>query len=304
MEYLPQLMRRGGKNFSVEFFPPRDDLGEQNLWSTIRYLESRRPGFVSVTYGAGGTNRDRTVRVTERIAKETSLTPVAHLTAVGQTREELEDIMARYAAAYVHNVLVVRGDPKGVAAGQEGTWEPTPGGINSANELLALAKEKHRFCVGVAAFPDKHPRFETHAEDDAHFATKVRAGADFGVSQMLFSADSFVRMRDRYAQQGLDIPVLPGIMPITSWAGLQRMLQLSGQPAPADVMARFEKYRDDCKATGELGVELALKIARDLIVNGVEWLHFFPNNRASTLFILLDELGYYPFTRQAQYRIG
>ncbi len=293
METVSDRLSAGGPQFSVEFMPPKDDAGELLLWRTIRELEPLRPAFVSVTYGAGGSSRDRTIRVTGRIAAETSLVPVAHLTAVNHTIAELRHVIGSYAAVGVRNILALRGDPPGNV---QGSWIPTPGGLNYASDLVRLAKSLGDFCVGVAAYPEMHPQSPDPASDTTYFLAKLNSGADFAITQMLFAADDYLRLRDRVAAHGVSTPILPGIMPITSWAGIHRMASLAGQQVPQSIIDRFEPIAHDPAATRAEGVAFATELCATLLPEGVPSLHFYTLNRSRSTLAVLDALG---LTRRA-----
>lgn len=288
METVRDRLATSGPKFSVEFMPPRDDAAEIQLWRTIRELEPLRPAFVSVTYGAGGSSRDRTVRVTGRIAAETSLLPVAHLTAVNHTVAELRHVIGSYAAVGVRNILALRGDPPGDVQGE---WIPTPGGLNYAADLVRLVRSLGDFCVGVAAYPETHPKSPDPDSDTRHFLAKLRAGADFAITQMLFTAEDYLRLRDRMTANGAHTPLLPGIMPITSWKGIFRMATLAGQQVPQAIIDRFEPIADDPAAVREEGIAFATEIARRLLPEDVPSLHFYTLNRSRSTLAVLDNLG-------------
>ena len=209
------LLAAGGHSFSFEFFPPKTDEGERLLWQAIRELEGLQPSFVSVTYGAGGSTRDRTVRVTQRVAEETTLLPMGHLTCVGSSVTELRSVIGSYAAAGVRNVLALRGDPPG---GPGAPWEQHPEGLAHADELVALVRSLGDFSVGVAAFPERHPESASLDDDARVLLAKQEAGAEFAVTQMFFEASHYFAMVDRARALGCTIPVLPGIMPLTNIA--------------------------------------------------------------------------------------
>jgi methylenetetrahydrofolate reductase (NADPH) len=285
-----------GPHFSVEFMPARSDAEEAVLWNAIRRLEPLRPTFVSVTSGAGGgSRRDRTVRVTERIATQTSLLPVAHLVAIGYSVTELRHVIGSYASVGVRNILALRGDPPGEDVTAE--WERHPDGLEYACDLVSLIKRLGDFEVGVAAFPEMHPRSTDPQTDIAHFAAKIRAGADYAITQMLFSAQDWVGLRDRSAQVGVHVPLLPGIMPVTSYQRLMRICELSGQRVPAELAEQLEAVQGDAAAGREIGMRHAIAMARDLLDAGAPGLHFYTFNRSKATIEVLDALGWTPALR-------
>jgi methylenetetrahydrofolate reductase (NADPH) len=275
---IGELIRGAAPTFSFEFFPPKTHAGERLLWQAIRELESLQPSFVSITYGAGGTTRDTTVAVTERVATETTLLPMAHLTAVNHSVAEIRNVVGRLAGAGIRNVLAVRGDPPGDPMGE---WVPHPDGVRYAEDLVRLIREMGDFSVGVAAFPYKHPRSIDVESDTRNFIRKCRAGADFAITQMFFDADDYLRLRDRVAVAGCDTPIVPGVMPVTKMATIERSTQLSGAPFPPALLARFERIAGDETAVRELGIELCGEMCQRLLDEGVPGIHFITLNRST-----------------------
>ena len=280
-------MANGHLSVSFEFFPPKTDAGEQQLWHAIKALRPLAPSFVSVTYGAGGTTRDRTVRLTGRIARETDLLPVGHLTCVGSTRAELIGIIDEYAAAGVHHILALRGDPPG---GPGTAWESTPGGLDHASELVELVDACGDFTVGVAAFPEGHPEASSLDDDAKVLRAKQDAGADFAVTQFFFHADDYFDLVARARNAGVEIPILPGIMPVTNVRQIERFAQLSGAQFPAELAERFHAVADEPDAVAELGVAVALEMCQELLDGGAPGLHFYTLNRSTSTLRVFDGL--------------
>jgi methylenetetrahydrofolate reductase (NADPH) len=274
---VSDLIAGGERSISFEFFPPKDEAGERQLWTTLRELEALRPTFVSVTYGAGGSTRDRTVRVTEGIAAQTTLTPMAHLTCVGHPVEELRSVIGSYAAAGVRNVLALRGDPPG---GPGTAWEPTPGGLRYATELIELVASLGDFCVGAAAFPEGHREAESVEHDARIMKAKQDAGASFAITELFFRVEDYFALRERCDAVGVTMPILPGIMPITSLPQIQRMTELSGREIPAEVVERVARHEEDPAAVRAEGIAIATELCDELLAGDAPGLHFYTLNRS------------------------
>jgi len=273
---IGRLVREGGRSFSFEFFPPKDEAGEAQLWQAIRDLEPYRPTFVSVTYGAGGSTRDTTVDITSRIARETSLLPMAHLTCVGHTKEELEEVLTSYADAGVANVMLLRGDPQ---EGPRAAWTSTEGGFTHAVELVELAASRGSFSIGVAAFPEGHPSAESLEQDAQVLVDKARAGAEFAVTQMFFDASDYFSLVERIRALGADLPILPGIMPILNLRAITRQGELIGTSVPDWVVQSFDGLSEPAEIRAN-GIRLATQLCQDLLDGGAPGLHFYTLNRS------------------------
>jgi methylenetetrahydrofolate reductase (NADPH) len=273
-----------GPTTSFEFFPPKTDAGERLLRDTLNELEPLAPSFVSVTYGAGGSTRERTHQIVVDILEHTSMTPMAHLTSVCHSRDELATILARYRAAGVENILALRGDPP---RDEEGFWA-----LEHAVELVHLAREVggERFSVGVAAHPEGHPLAADHASDRRHLAAKLCA-ADFGVTQFFFRAEDYLRMVDDLADLGCDTPVVAGVMPVTNVAQIERFAQLSGAAFPTDLAERLHEVADDPAAVRKIGVEVATELCQQLLDAGAPGLHFYTLNRSTATREIHANLG-------------
>jgi methylenetetrahydrofolate reductase (NADPH) len=242
-------------------------------------LEPIAPDFISVTYGAGGSTRDRTIRITSQITERTSIPTVAHLTCVGSTRGELIEILQKYKEAGIHSILALRGDPTG---GPSAPWVPTVGGFNHADQLVELAMEVGDFEVGVAAFPDVHPASNGDlAKDVDVLIRKESLGASFATTQFFFEAKSYQRLIEALAEKGSSLPIIPGILPVTNVKQLVRMSELSGTPIPANILEKFSAIQDDQDAVQKLGIKIATELCEQLLELGVPGLHFYTMNTSS-----------------------
>ncbi len=291
-----EASKNGRIPFSVEFSPPRDEAAEARLWRAVREFERLGPAFVSMTYGAGGSTRDRTVRVTGQLADDTTLLPVAHLTAVGHSIDELRAMCGAYADRGISNILVLRGDPPGDPLGD---WVKHPDGVEYAEELVRLVRDMGDFHVGVASFPEGHYRAPDLDHDTKYLVQKLRAGAEYSITQMFFDVEDYLRLRDRvvaYDREQGEKPIIPEIMPITSLRSARRSLELSGSSLPPALEERLTRAAGDGPdenraAVREIGIEVATEMSERLIAEGAPCLHFITLNFARATGEVLANLG-------------
>ena len=272
-----------GRTYSFEFFPPKTDDAARALEKTIAELQPLEPSFVSVTYGAGGTTRDRTRDIVMDIERNVGLTAMAHLTCVAHTRAQLVELLEEYKAAGIKNILALGGDvPQDM--------EDAPSDLEHALELVELVKGVDDFSIGVAAHPELHPRSPDRTSDRKHLAAKLLA-ADFGITQFFFTPEPYLRMVDELAALGCTVPVLPGIMPVLNLSSVARMAELSGAAFPAEVLARFEPMAEDPDAVRALGIAMATELCQDLLDSGAPGLHFYTLNRSTATREIYTNLG-------------
>ncbi len=274
---IEELYARGKPTFSFEFFPPNTDEAARKLLGTVADLrEMHQPDFVSVTYGAGGSTRGRTVELVSRIQGQLGLTAMAHLTCVGHTREELGDILSRLEGRGVENVLALRGDPpKG-----ETTFRATEGGFAHGSELASFIRENHRLCVGGACYPEKHPESPDPAEDLRWTRHKVDAGVSFLITQLFFDNEDYFSFVDRAREAGIRVPIVPGLMPVTSVSQIERFTKMCGAQIPEDLHARLHRYAEDPSSVMAIGIEHAIRQCRLLLEAGVPGIHFYTLNKS------------------------
>ena len=274
---------------SVEFFPPKDDAGEARLWEASSALETIAPDFISVTYGAGGSTRDRTVAITKEITKRTGRGTVAHLTCVGSTKEELVEILNQYKSAGIKSILALRGDPVG---GPAANWVTTDGGFDHADQLVELAMSQGGFDVGVAAFPDGHPASGGNLEKDIDvLIRKEELGATFATTQFFFESSKWENLVSKLEARGSKLPVIAGILPITNVKQLHRMAELGGTPIPEKISKLFSEISEDPDAVRKAGADLATKLCEELIAMKVPGLHFYTMNTAVATLEICQNLG-------------
>lgn len=272
--------------FSFEFFPPKDDDGSRRLFRTIEALQPLRPAFVSITYGAGGSTRARTVALAKQIQQETGLTVVAHVTCVGASRAELRSLFDDLARSGIRNVLALRGDPPKASA----TFEVPATGFAHATELIAMLRRNYDFCIGAACYPEKHPESVSPQDDLAHLREKVDAGADFLISQLFFDNGAFFDFERRARAAGITVPILPGLMPVTNFDQIERFVAMCGAAIPPKLRVEMEVRKGDPEAVEALGVAYASMQAVALLQAGVAGIHFYTLNRSPATRAIVSSL--------------
>lgn len=273
--------------FSFEFFPPKTEEGWTNLRQTLEELAGLEPGFVSVTYGAGGSTRDRTLQLVSEIKATTGIEAMAHLTCVGHTREELNEVVDRLLESRIENVLALRGDPP---QGQK-SFAPVPGGLKYASDLVELIRHKdHTLCIGGACYPEGHIEASSRDEDLTNLKRKVDAGLDFVITQLFFDNAFYFDFVERARRVGINIPIVPGIMPITNFEQLNRFVRLCGATVPMRLSLQLEKVKDDPDAIAQLGVAHATVQCMELLGRGAPGIHFYTLNRSPATRMIVSAL--------------
>jgi methylenetetrahydrofolate reductase (NADPH) len=276
----------GTPAFSFEFFPPKTEQGVTNLFETVSALRDLEPAFVSVTYGAGGSTRELTLELVARIRREAGIEAMAHLTCVGATREELSETLDRLSEAGIENVLALRGDPpRG-----ETEFTPTPGGLSFGSDLADLARERGTFCVGGACYPEGHVEAADLVSDLAHLRRKVDAGAEFLITQLFFSNDAYFSFVARARAAGIDVPIVPGIMPITNLEQIERFTAMCGACIPDRLRRELTVRADQPDAVADYGVAYATLQCADLLAHGAPGIHFYTLNRSPATRAILSAL--------------
>ena len=277
----------GKPSISFEFFPPKTDQGEENLWQCIQELSPLSPEFVSVTYGAGGSTQDRTRRIVERIKKETALEPMAHLTCVGSTKEDLAKLLGQYKEAGIENILALRGDaPEG-----QDSFKAVAGGFSYATDLVRFVRDQEGFSTAVATYPEGHPESAGGEADDLKYLkVKQDEGAIAAVTQYFFDNDSYYRFREKAEKKGITIPILPGIMPIGNYTQIVRFSEMCGVSIPGWLHEQMSPVADDLDAVKAMGIELATKQCQDLIANGAPGVHIYALNKSEASLAICKNL--------------
>jgi methylenetetrahydrofolate reductase (NADPH) len=274
---IDQLLKDDGPVFSFEFFPPKTDAGRLALVQTIDELKPLQPSFVSVTYGAMGSNRGQVIEIVSEIKNQVGIEAMAHLTCVGHTREELSSVLDELVGEGIENVLALRGDPpKGEA------FQPVADGFAYASDLVALIKERGGICVGGAAYPEVHPDAPDAATDLANLKTKADAGVDFLVTQLFFANQEYFAFVPRARAAGIEVPIVPGIMPVTNLGQVKRFTEMCGASLPSDLLRKLEAAGDDEAAVLEIGVEHAVAQCCELLAEGAPGIHFYTINKSAS----------------------
>ena len=276
-DILADCKEAGKPSISFEFFPPKTDKGEANLWQCIQELTPLNPSFVSVTYGAGGTTQDRTLRIVERIKKETALEPMAHLTCVGSTQADLVALLNQYKTAGMNNILALRGDaPEG-----QDSFQAVQGGFSYATDLVRFVREQQGFSIAVATYPEGHPESKGGVADDLKYLKiKQDEGAIAAVTQYFFDNDAYYRFREKAEKLGVTIPIIPGVMPIANYEQIVRFSAMCGATIPDWLHTKMSLIKDDLDAMKQMGIEIATKQCQDLLGNDVAGVHIYALNKA------------------------
>jgi methylenetetrahydrofolate reductase (NADPH) len=284
---IDTLFKSGLPTLSVEFFPPKTDEGFASLYKTIDDLKPLQPSFVSVTYGAGGSTRAKTVELTEKVQSDIGIRTMSHLTCVGHTQDEIGAILDDLWAKGVRNILALRGDPPAGAA----QFTPTPGGFAVSQQLVKFVRGRHDFCIGVAGYPEGHPSCLNLTRDLEHLKGKIDAGGNFITTQLFFDNTDFLRFRDRVRAMGVTCPIVAGIMPIGNVSQIKRFVGMCGAKIPQPLLLKLESLESDPEAVYQAGVDYAVEQCRNLAANGVDGLHFYTLNKSKATVDIVRKLA-------------
>ncbi len=291
---IADRLRTGPPCFSFEFFPPKSEEGVTQLFTTLKELADLQPGFVSVTYGAGGSTRQLTIELTSAIKRETGIEAMAHLTCVGHSRVELAEILERFKSAGMENVLALRGDPPK----DQAVFTPAPDGFSHGNELMQFIRARgYDFCIGGACYPEAHLEAEGLDEEIEHTKRKVADGAEFLITQLFFDNAFYFHFVERARKAGITCPIVPGLMPITNIAQIERITRMCGATVPMRLRLALEKRKDDPEAVLQLGGAHATLPAADLLANGAPGVHFYTLNRSRASRMIVTALQVQHSTR-------
>ena len=283
---ITDILKMGRPIFSFEFFPPKTEANINQLYETLKELKKLKPAYVSVTYGAGGGTKDKTIEIVRRAKNEIGLESMAHLTCVGHSREQIKDILDQLRSAGIDNVIALRGDPpKG-----EMNFVPHPDGFKHANELTAFIRSYYSFCIAVAGYPEGHIEAADKETDWEHLRQKVMAGADFIITQLFFDNRDYFAFERRMREKGVLIPIIPGIMPITNYNQLIRFTQTCGAKIPEIITRDLEIIKHDLDAVEQYGIQHATRQCRELIAYGVPGIHFYTLNKSKSTQKIIENL--------------
>ena len=274
------------RTLSFEYFPPRDEASVQSVFDTIEALKAYRPDFIDITYGAGGSTRELTVEMAVRARRETGLNVMAHITCSSQTKETIHTVLTQLEDAGIENLIALRGDPPA----DQSSYVPVQGGFAHATDLILHVKKNFRFGIAAACYPESHPESPDAQADMKYTELKVEAGAEFLISQLFYNNDDFYAFMDRAAGMGIDVPIIPGLMPIMSSSQIRRITKLCGASIPPALDRLLQEHADDRRAVRQVGIEHTTQQARDLLDNGVAGLHFYVLNRSYSMIKILDNL--------------
>jgi methylenetetrahydrofolate reductase (NADPH) len=283
---IDQILGLGKPSVSFEFFPPKNEQGFAQLYETIEHLKPHGPSYVSVTYGAGGSTRQKTVDLVCKIQNEIDIRAMAHLTCVGHTAEQIGGILDELWSGGIRNVLALRGDPQ---AGQT-SFVPTEGGFAYADQLVAYVMGRHDFCIGVAGYPEGHPQCLNRTRDLENLKRKVDNGGRFVITQLFFDNGEFYRWREQARSMGIKVPIVAGIMPITNLAQIKRFVSMCGAKIPQPLLLKLEQLENDPEAVYAAGVEYATRQCQDLLFHGVDGIHFYTLNKSKATVQICDQL--------------